>query len=39
MGEYTNGIVFNFIAWVTTIVSISLSALLVLSALFPRWFS
>jgi NRAMP (natural resistance-associated macrophage protein)-like metal ion transporter len=39
MGEYTNGKVFNFIAWVTTIVSISLSALLVLSALFPRWFS
>jgi NRAMP (natural resistance-associated macrophage protein)-like metal ion transporter len=39
MGEYTNGRTFNIIAWVTTIVSVSLTALLVLSALFPRWFS
>ncbi len=38
MGRYRNGRVFNSIAWVTCVVMIALTLLLVLTSVFPRTF-
>lgn len=39
MGEYTNTPIFNWIAWITTVLMSGLSIALLVSALFPRIFS
>ena len=39
MGKYTNGRVFNVIAWTTTIIMTVLTLLIILSTLFPGFFS
>ncbi|ACV62596.1 natural resistance-associated macrophage protein [Desulfofarcimen acetoxidans DSM 771] len=39
MGEYTNSKIFNMIAWITTIIMIGLTTLLVLSSIFPNLLS
>lgn len=38
MGEYVNSRVFNLVAWVTTVVMIALTSLLVISSIFPGLF-
>jgi Mn2+/Fe2+ NRAMP family transporter len=36
MGKYVNGRVFNVIAWVTVVILIGLTVLLVLTSWFPQ---
>jgi len=36
MGEHTNGRIFNIVAWISCIIMITLSTLLVVSAVFPE---
>jgi Mn2+/Fe2+ NRAMP family transporter len=38
MGKHTNSRLFNIIAWITCIVTTTMTLLLVLSGLFPSWF-
>ena len=37
MGNYVNGRIFNFIAWAMVIVLIGLTALLVITSVFPTF--
>src|SRR6266849_4877864 len=39
MGRHTNGFLYNFAAWLTTVVVSALSILLILATLFPTIFS
>ena len=39
MGTHVNGLIYNFAAWLTTIIVSALSLVLILSALLPKFLS